>query len=125
MQRRHLLGAGAAAYHLAVGELCAAVGVRLVAVGDLARDYLGGAPDERGFATVDEFLTGVAEAVPAGLRLVVGHLDLVDSRIDRGGDEAGLTHRHHMLAGHAHLDVVAAGGERGESGHQREDVAGF
>ncbi|OPZ46467.1 MAG: UDP-N-acetylmuramoyl-tripeptide--D-alanyl-D-alanine ligase [Actinobacteria bacterium ADurb.BinA094] len=65
------LGAGAAAYHRAVGEHCAAAGVRLVAVGDLARDYLVGAPDERWFATVDECLTGVAEAVPAGSAVLV------------------------------------------------------
>ena len=36
------LGPGAGTYHRAVGEHCAAAGVRLVAVGDLARDYLTG-----------------------------------------------------------------------------------
>ena len=44
------LGPGAGTYHRAVGEHCAAAGVRLVAVGDLARDYLTGAPGERWFA---------------------------------------------------------------------------
>ena len=33
------LGPGAAAFHRAVGEHCAAAGVRLVAVGELARDF--------------------------------------------------------------------------------------
>ncbi len=65
------LGAGAAAYHRAVGDHCAAAGVRVVAVGDLARDYLVGAPDERWFPTVDECLAGLSEAVPAGAAVLV------------------------------------------------------
>jgi UDP-N-acetylmuramoyl-tripeptide--D-alanyl-D-alanine ligase len=65
------LGAGADAYHRAVGEHCAAAGVRLVAVGDLARDYLTGAPGERWFATVDECLAALPEAVPAGSAVLV------------------------------------------------------
>ena len=43
-------------------------GVRLVAVGDLARDYLTGAPGERWFATVDECLAALPERRPAGQR---------------------------------------------------------
>ncbi|HTX68721.1 MAG TPA: UDP-N-acetylmuramoyl-tripeptide--D-alanyl-D-alanine ligase [Thermoleophilia bacterium] len=65
------LGAGAGAYHRAVGAHCAAAGVRLVAVGDLARDYLTGAPGERWFATVDECLAALPEAVPAGSAVLV------------------------------------------------------
>jgi UDP-N-acetylmuramoyl-tripeptide--D-alanyl-D-alanine ligase len=65
------LGAGAGTYHHAVGEHCAAAGVRLVAVGDLARDYLIGVPGERWFATVDECLAALPEAVPAGSAVLV------------------------------------------------------
>jgi UDP-N-acetylmuramoyl-tripeptide--D-alanyl-D-alanine ligase len=65
------LGPGADAYHRAVGEHCAAAGVRLVAVGDLARDYLVGAPGERWFATVDECLEALPETVPPGSAVLV------------------------------------------------------
>jgi UDP-N-acetylmuramoyl-tripeptide--D-alanyl-D-alanine ligase len=65
------LGPGADAYHHAVGEYCAAAGVRLVAVGDLARDYLVGAPGERWFATVDECLEALPEALPPGSAVLV------------------------------------------------------
>ena len=65
------LGAGADAYHRAVGEHCAAAGVRLVAVGDLARDYLTGAPGERWFGTVDECLAALPELVPPGSAVLV------------------------------------------------------
>jgi UDP-N-acetylmuramoyl-tripeptide--D-alanyl-D-alanine ligase len=65
------LGAGADAYHHAVGEHCAASGVRLVAVGDLARDYLTGAPGERWFATVDECLEALPDVVPPGSAVLV------------------------------------------------------
>ena len=65
------LGPGAGTYHRAVGEHCAARGVRLVAVGDLARDYLTGAPGETWFATVDECLTALPETVPAGSAVLV------------------------------------------------------
>ncbi len=65
------LGTGAGAYHRAVGEHCAAAGVRLVAVGDLARDYLTGAPGERWFAGVDECLEALSKAVPPGSAVLV------------------------------------------------------
>ena len=65
------LGAGADAYHRAVGEHCAASGVRLVAVGDLARDYLTGTLGERWYATVDECLGALPEAVPPGSAVLV------------------------------------------------------
>ena len=65
------LGPGAGTYHRAVGEHCAAAGVRLVAVGDLARDYLTGAPGEQWFATVDECLEALPATVPAGSAVLV------------------------------------------------------
>ena len=65
------LGAGADAYHRAVGEHCAAAGVRVVAVGDLARDYLSHAPGERWFGTVDECLAALPEVVPPGSAVLV------------------------------------------------------
>jgi UDP-N-acetylmuramoyl-tripeptide--D-alanyl-D-alanine ligase len=65
------LGPGADAYHRAVGEHCAAAGVRLVAVGDLARAYQVGAPGERWFATVDECLAELPEVVPPGSAVLV------------------------------------------------------
>ena len=65
------LGAGAGTYHRAVGEHCAARGVRLVAVGDLARDYLTGAPGERWFATVDECLAALPDVAPGGSAVLV------------------------------------------------------
>jgi UDP-N-acetylmuramoyl-tripeptide--D-alanyl-D-alanine ligase len=65
------LGPGAGTYHRAVGEHCAAARVRLVAVGDLARDYLTGAPGELWFGTVDDCLAALPEAVPAGSAVLV------------------------------------------------------
>jgi UDP-N-acetylmuramoyl-tripeptide--D-alanyl-D-alanine ligase len=65
------LGAGADAYHRAVGEHCAAAGVRVIAVGDLARDYLSRAPGERWFGTVDECLAALPEIVPPGSAVLV------------------------------------------------------
>jgi UDP-N-acetylmuramoyl-tripeptide--D-alanyl-D-alanine ligase len=65
------LGPGAGTYHRAVGEHCAAAGVRLVAVGDLARDYLTGTPGERWFPTLDECLAALPEVVPPGSAVLV------------------------------------------------------
>ncbi len=65
------LGPGAGSYHRTVGEHCAAAGVRLVAVGDLARDYLVGAPGEQWFATVDDCLAALPEIVPSGSAVLV------------------------------------------------------
>ncbi|MFA4966448.1 MAG: UDP-N-acetylmuramoyl-tripeptide--D-alanyl-D-alanine ligase, partial [Thermoleophilia bacterium] len=65
------LGPGAEAYHRAVGAHCAASGVRVVAVGALARDYLSGAPGERWFATVEACLAALPEIVPAGSAVLV------------------------------------------------------
>lgn len=65
------LGPDAAAFHRAVGEHCAAAGVRLVAVGELARHMLTGASGESWFATVEECLAALPETVPAGSAVLV------------------------------------------------------
>ncbi len=65
------LGPGADTYHRAVGEHCAAAGVRLVAVGGLARAYLTGAAGERWFANVDECIAALPEVVPSGSAVLV------------------------------------------------------
>jgi UDP-N-acetylmuramoyl-tripeptide--D-alanyl-D-alanine ligase len=65
------LGPGAAVYHGAVGEHAARQGVRLVAVGDLARHYLTGEPGERWFPTVEECLEKMREVVPPGSAVLV------------------------------------------------------
>ena len=65
------LGPGAAAYHGAVGEHAARLGVRVVAVGELARHYLTGGPGERWFPTVEECLAKLREVVPPGSAVLV------------------------------------------------------
>jgi UDP-N-acetylmuramoyl-tripeptide--D-alanyl-D-alanine ligase len=65
------LGPGAAAYHGAVGEYAARLGVRLVAVGELGRHYLTGGPGERWLPTVEECLERLPELVPPGCAVLV------------------------------------------------------
>ena len=65
------LGPGADAFHRAVGEHCAAAGVRVVAVGELGRGYLTGAAGERWFAGVDECITALPGLVPGGSAVLV------------------------------------------------------
>jgi UDP-N-acetylmuramoyl-tripeptide--D-alanyl-D-alanine ligase len=65
------LGSDAALFHRGVGEHCAAAGVRLVAVGELAHDLLTGAPGERWFGTVEECLVALPRLVPAGSAVLV------------------------------------------------------
>jgi UDP-N-acetylmuramoyl-tripeptide--D-alanyl-D-alanine ligase len=65
------LGAGADAYHRAVGEHCAAAGVRVVAVGELGRGYLTGAAGERWFPDVDECIAALPGAAPGGCAVLV------------------------------------------------------
>lgn len=65
------LGADAPAYHRAVGEHAAAASVRLVAVGDLARHYLCGAPGERWFPDVEALLAAVGDVVASGDAVLV------------------------------------------------------
>ena len=65
------LGPGAEAFHRGVGEHCAALGVRVVAVGELAGAYLTGAPGERWFATVDDCLAALPGLVEPGSAVLV------------------------------------------------------
>jgi len=65
------LGPGADAFHRAVGEHCAAAGVRMVAVGELGRGYLTGAAGERWFRGVDECIAALPGLAPAGSAVLV------------------------------------------------------
>jgi len=65
------LGPGADAFHRAVGEHCAAAGVRVVAVGELGRGYLTGAAGERWFPGVDECIAALPGPAPAGSAVLV------------------------------------------------------
>ena len=65
------LGPGAEAFHRGVGEHCASLDVRVVAVGELAGAYLTGAPGERWFATVDDCLAALPELVEPGCAVLV------------------------------------------------------
>ena len=65
------LGDAGPAYHREVGEYCVAAGVRLVAVGDLGHGYLAGAAGERWFATVEDCVAALPEAVPPGSAVLV------------------------------------------------------
>ena len=65
------LGPGADAFHRAVGEHCAAAGVRVVAIGELGRGYLSGAPGERWFAAASECIAALPELAPAGSAVLV------------------------------------------------------
>jgi UDP-N-acetylmuramoyl-tripeptide--D-alanyl-D-alanine ligase len=65
------LGPGAAAFHREVGAQAQRAGVRVVAVGELARDYLTGAPGERWFATVEDCLAALPDLVEPGSAVLV------------------------------------------------------
>ena len=65
------LGPGADAFHRAVGDHCAAAGVRVVAVGRLGRGYLTGAAGEHWFPGVDECIAALPDVVPAGSAVLV------------------------------------------------------
>jgi UDP-N-acetylmuramoyl-tripeptide--D-alanyl-D-alanine ligase len=87
------LGAGADTFHRAVGEHCAAVGARLVAVGKLARACLTGAAGERWFASVDECIEALPEIVPPGSAVLVKasrllRLERVADALAAGGQSA-------------------------------------
>lgn len=60
------LGPGAVGFHQGVGRHAAGLGVRIVAVGELARHYLVGAPGEQWFATVGDCLEALPEVVVPG-----------------------------------------------------------
>ena len=65
------LGPGGPAFHRSVGEYVARAGVRLVAVGELGRNYLAGATGERWFATVEACQEALPEVVPEGSAVLV------------------------------------------------------
>ncbi len=65
------LGPGTAAFHREVGAAVAGRGVRLVAVGELARDYLTGAREERHFATVEACVAALPELIEPGSAVLV------------------------------------------------------
>lgn len=113
------LGPSAPAYHSAVGEHAARLGVRLVAVGDLGRHYLTGAPGERWFPTVEECVAALSEVVPPGSAVLVKASRAL--RLERVADAvlaaAG------GPAGGAAAAGAAPGAQNGESGHGAEATA--
>jgi UDP-N-acetylmuramoyl-tripeptide--D-alanyl-D-alanine ligase len=67
----HELGPGAAGFHRAVGEYAAALGVRVIAIGELGRDYLVGAPGESWCATVEECIEALPKVIAPGTATLV------------------------------------------------------
>jgi UDP-N-acetylmuramoyl-tripeptide--D-alanyl-D-alanine ligase len=65
------LGPGAAAFHRGVGEQAARRGVRIAAVGSLARGFLSGAPGERWFATVEDCVAALPGLLEPGSAVLV------------------------------------------------------
>jgi UDP-N-acetylmuramoyl-tripeptide--D-alanyl-D-alanine ligase len=65
------LGAGAPGFHRSVGEHAAGLGVRVVAVGELARHYLIGAPNETWFATVEACVDDLPNVLHGGEAVLV------------------------------------------------------
>ena len=65
------LGSRAADYHREVGEHCAGAGVRLIAVGELARGFLVGADEELWFAGVEECIAALPIIIPRGSAVLV------------------------------------------------------
>jgi len=65
------LGPSAADFHHSVGAYAAQRDVRVLAVGELARNYLTGGSDERWFATVDDCLAALPGAVAPGSAVLV------------------------------------------------------
>ena len=65
------LGPGADAFHRAVGDHCAAAGVRVVAVGRLGRGYLTGVVGEHWFPGVEECIVALPDVVPPGSAVLV------------------------------------------------------
>ena len=65
------LGAEAPRYHAEVGAYVAERGVRLVAVGELARAFLTGAAGGSWYATVEECVVALPDEVPPGSAVLV------------------------------------------------------
>jgi UDP-N-acetylmuramoyl-tripeptide--D-alanyl-D-alanine ligase len=65
------LGRHGASYHREVGEYAAGLGVRVLAVGALAKDYLTGVPGEIWYPSVEACLVALPGALPAGSAVLV------------------------------------------------------
>ena len=65
------LGSSAAAFHQTVGAYAAQKRVRVIAVGELARDYLTGRAGEAWYATVEECVAALPGAVAPGSAVLV------------------------------------------------------
>jgi UDP-N-acetylmuramoyl-tripeptide--D-alanyl-D-alanine ligase len=65
------LGRHAAGYHHEVGEYAAELGVRVLGVGALAKDYLTGAPGEVWYPSVEACLAALPAALPPGSAVLV------------------------------------------------------
>ncbi len=65
------LGAGAAVFHREVGRYADARGVRVLAVGELARDYLAESEGGVWYATVEECLAALPGAIAPGSAILV------------------------------------------------------
>jgi UDP-N-acetylmuramoyl-tripeptide--D-alanyl-D-alanine ligase len=65
------LGRHTISYHHEVGEYAAGLGVRVLAVGALAKDYLTGAPGEVWYPSVEACLAALPAALPAGSAVLV------------------------------------------------------
>lgn len=65
------LGPQAAGFHREVGEYAAERGVRVLAVGTLARDYLTGAPGDVWYPSVEACLAALPAVLPSGAAVLV------------------------------------------------------
>jgi UDP-N-acetylmuramoyl-tripeptide--D-alanyl-D-alanine ligase len=65
------LGQQSTRYHAEVGAYAEELGVRVLAVGALARDYLVGAPDEAWYPSVEACLAEMPTALPSGAAVLV------------------------------------------------------
>ncbi len=65
------LGQHAASYHQEVGEYAAELGVRVLAVGALAKDYLSGESGEAWYPSVEACLAALPAALPPGSAVLV------------------------------------------------------
>jgi len=108
------LGPGAPAYHGAVGEHAVRLGVRVVAVGDLARHYLTGSPGERWFPTVEECLERLPEVVGPGRAVLVKGSRAM--RLERVAEAIGDAATHRAAGGASPAENGEPGGVDGDAG---------
>lgn len=112
------LGDEAARYHREVGEHAAAVGVRVAAIGDLARDYLVGTADELWFASVEECVTALPGVVTPGSAVLVKASRAL--RLERVAEAVVALHG---LAGNAAGGGKEGAGAAGRAGERNADRA--